>query len=130
MVKTKQWAALALAAAMTFSAQTFGGALPEKGPNGGLLRESGEHHIELVVSGQSLTFHLLDHKNKPVAEAGLTGTAVVTAGAATETVVLKDAGDGKLTGAGKFPATGAIRVDVTIKAPNEPALTATFDVSR
>ncbi|MBP6014264.1 MAG: hypothetical protein KBA31_18695 [Alphaproteobacteria bacterium] len=129
-MKTKQWAALTLAAAMTFSAQAIGDALPEKGPNGGLLRESGDHHIELIVSGQSLTFHLLDHKNKPVAEAGLTGTAVVTAGAATETVMLKDAGGGKLTGAGKIPATGALRVDVNIKAPNEPALTATFDVKR
>lgn len=105
-------------------------ALPEKGPNGGPLRESGDHHIELVVSGQTLTVHLLDHKNKPSAEAGVTGSAVVTSAAGSETVTLAAQADGVLTGTGKFPATGKLKVDVTLQSPGEAALKATFDVTR
>jgi hypothetical protein len=78
MVRMSKLAVLAFAAALGLAVPALSDALPDKGPNGGMLGEAGEHHIELVVSGQALTVHLLDHKNKPVAEAGLTGTAVVT----------------------------------------------------
>ncbi len=104
--------------------------LPEKGPNGGQIRESGEHHIELVVKAQTLTVHLLDHKSKPTNEAGVTGSAKVTAGAASETVALQAKPNGVFTGVGKFPATGALKVEVTLTPPNEPALSASFDIAR
>lgn len=130
MVRTSKLAVFAFAAALGLAVPALSDALPDKGPNGGMLGEAGEHHIELIVSGQALTVHLLDHKNKPVAEAGLTGTAVVTVGGATETVKLTDQGGGKLGGTGKFPATGALQVVVNVNAPNEPTLTVRFDVKR
>lgn len=95
-----------------------------------MLSEAGERHIELIVSGQALTVHFLDHKNKPVSEVGLTGTAVVTAGGATETVKLTDQCGGKLSGSGKFPATGALQAVVNVNAPNEPTLPAEFEAKR
>lgn len=104
--------------------------LPEKGPNGGLLRESGEHHIELLVKGQTLTVHLLDHKNKATSEAGVTGKATVTAAGAAENITLAAQANGVFVGTGKFPATGALKVDVVLTPPNEPALSASFDVVR
>lgn len=104
--------------------------LPSKGPNGGQISESGEHHIELVVKAQTLTVHLLDHKSKPTNEAGIAGSAKVTAGGATETVALESKANGVFTGTGKFPATGALKVEVTLTPPNEPALSASFDVAR
>lgn len=104
--------------------------LPSKGPNGGQIGESGDHHIELVVKGQTLTVHLLDHKSKPTNEAGVSGSAKVTAGGASETVALQSKPNGVFTGTGKFPATGALKVEVTLTPPNEPALSASFDVAR
>jgi hypothetical protein len=130
MVKTNKLTILALAAVMGLAVPAFAGPLPEKGPNGGIVGEAGEHHIELVVSGQALTVHLLDQKNKPVAETGLTGTAVVTAGGMSETVNLTDQGGGKLGGTGKFSATAALQMVVTINAPAEPTMTVKFDVKR
>lgn len=105
-------------------------ALSEKGPNGGLLREAGEHHIELLVKGQSLTVHLLDHKNKATAEAGVTGKATVAAGAFSETITLAAQANGVFTGTGKFPESGALKVSVVLTAPNEAPLRAEFDVAR
>ena len=130
MARVNKFAMLGFVAAMVLGMPALADAVAEQGPNGGMLSEAGEHHIELIVSGQALTVHLLDHKNKPVAEAGLTGTAVVTADGATETVKLTDQGGGKLSGSGKFPATGALQVVVNVNTPNEPTLTAEFDVKR
>ena len=107
-----------------------GDPLPANGPNGGLIREAGEHHIELVVNGQTLTVHLLDHKSKPSSEAEVIGSAKDTEGNLTETTALEAKANGVFTGTGKFPATGALRVAVTLESPNEPELTASFDVTR
>lgn len=123
-------AAIAVASAAAFGATAIASDLPEKGPNGGQLGESGEHHLELVVSGQTLTVHLLDHDNKTVVEAGVKGTATVAAGGQTEIVSLSDKGKGAYSGTGKFAATGALKVDVTLTPPNEAPLKATFDVKR
>lgn len=105
-------------------------ALPEKGPNGGLLRESGEHHIELVVKAQTLIVHLLDHKNKPSNEAGVAGSAKVTADGATETIALEAKPNGVFTGTGTFPATGPLKVEVTLAPPEEDTVSASFEVVR
>lgn len=122
---------LALALAFGFAAATASAdPLPAKGPSGGQIAESGEHHIELVVKAQTLTVHLLNHKNKPTNEAGVVGAAKVTAGGASETVTLESKANGVFSGTGKFPATGALKVEVTLTPPNEPALSATFDVVR
>ena len=104
--------------------------LPAKGPNGGQIRESGEHHIELVVKGQTLTVHLLDHKSKPTNEPGTVGSAKVSAGSTSESVALEAKANGVFTGTGKFPATGALKVELTLTPPKEPVLSATFDVAR
>lgn len=122
--------AVALAFAVFALAPVRADQLPEKGPNGGFLRESGEHHIELIVKGQALTVHLLDHKNKATNESGVTGSAVVTAGAAKEAVALAAQPNGVFTGTGKFPATGNLQIDVTLSPPNEAVLKVSFDVKR
>lgn len=63
--------AVCLCAGAVLALPAYADPLPEKGPNGGLLRELGEHHIELLVKGQALTVHLLDHKNNTTFEAGV-----------------------------------------------------------
>ena len=45
---------VAIAAAGAVSSSALASTLREKWPNGGQVPESGEHHLELVVSGQRL----------------------------------------------------------------------------
>lgn len=131
MMKTCRRAVVAcLVAGAAFMGFANADALPEKGPNGGLLREAGDHHIELLVKGQNLTVHLLDHKNKATAEPGVTGKATVSATSFAETIVLKAEANGVFTGTGKFPTVGPLKVDVTLTPPGEPTLSVSFDVKR
>lgn len=121
---------IALFTLAAFPGMAVAGAVGEKGPNGGLLRESGDHHIELIVKGQSLTVHLLDHQSKPTKEAGVTGLATVTAGKAVESVTLTAQAGGVFVGTGKFPAAGKLQVDIVLSPPNEPPLSASFEVTQ
>jgi len=107
-----------------------GGAIPSVGPNGGMLRESGEHHIELLVKGQIITVHLLDHDNNATNETGVKADATVVAGSFRERVELTSKPGGIFTGTGKFPATGPLQVKVSLTPPGEAPLSANFDVSR
>jgi hypothetical protein len=122
--------AMCLCAGAVLALPAYADPLPEKGPNGGLLRESGEHHIELLVKGQALTVHLLDHKNKATSEAGVTGKATLSAGTAKESITLTAQANGVFVGTSKLPATGPLQVDVVLTAPNEPPLLASFNVVR
>ena len=122
--------AMCLSAGAVVGLPAYADALPEKGPNGGILRESGEHHIELLVMGQTLTVHLLDHKNKASSEAGVTAKAMLTVGAAKETITLTAKSNSMFVGTSKLPATGPLQVDVELTAPNEPPLLASFSVVR
>lgn len=131
MMKTCRRAVVAcLVAGAAFMSSASADALPEKGPNGGLLREAGDHHIELLVKDRNLTVHLLDHKNKASAEPGVTGKATVSAPSFVETIVLTAQANGVFTGTGKFPAAGPLKVDVTLNPPGESALSVSFDVKR
>ena len=107
-----------------------GGAIPSVGPNGGMLRESGEHHIELLVKGQIITVHLLDHDNNATNEPGVKGDVIVMAGSLEERVELTSKSGGIFTAIGKFPATGPLQVKVSLTPPGEAPLSANFDVSR
>lgn len=59
-----------------------------------------------------MTVHLLDHKDKATAEAGVTGNATVVTGAFSETIALTAQANGVLTGTGKFPESGTLKVSV------------------
>lgn len=116
--------------ASAFVSTALGGALPSVGPNGGVLRESGEHHIELLVKGQNITVYLLDHENQATNESGVKADATVTAGSFNERIVLTSKAGGIFTGTGAFPATGMLLVKVSLIPPGEAALSASFEVSR
>lgn len=122
---------LALTLAFGVIAASAGaGPLPKKGPNGGLIQESGEHHIELLVKAQTITVHLLDHDNHATNEPDVKGDVTVVAGSFKERVELTGKPGGIFTGTGKFPATGPLQVKVSLTPPGEAPLLADFEVSR
>ena len=109
--------ALALIAALAFAApavaQHSHGA--HKGPNGGPVEDVAGVHAELVVSGNTVTFNILDEANKPVPSKGFTGSALVVAGADRETVTLAPSGENALQGDAKKPVAKGAAISVTIK---------------
>ena len=116
--------------ASVFGSVAHGGALPTVGPNGGVLAESGEHHIELLVKGQTITVHLLDHDNNATNEPGVKGDATVVAGSFKERLELTSKPGGIFNATGNFPATGPLQVKVSLTPPGEAPLSAIFEVSR
>lgn len=88
-----------------------------KGPNGGPMRDVAGVHVELLTSGNTLTFNLLDEANKPVSVKGFTGTAVVVFLSDKETVQLTPSGDYALKGdAAKAIAKGAA-ITIVLQSP-------------
>lgn len=88
----------------------------QKGPNGGPLEDVAGVHAELVVSGETLTFHVVDEAGKPVDTAGFTGSVLLVSGGDRKTVPLAPAGQ---TLAGKAPSTivKGMAVTLLIKTP-------------
>ena len=101
--------ALGLLAAGPALAQHAHGA--QKGPNGGPMEDVAGVHAELVVSGETLTFHVVDEAGKPVDTAGFTGSAMLVSGADRKTVQLAAGGQ---TLAGKAPGAIAKGTAVTL----------------
>ncbi len=64
-----------------------------KGPNGGQMEDVAGMHAELMTSGNSITFNILDEGGKPVATNGFTGSVLVVSGSERETINLSPSGD-------------------------------------
>lgn len=105
--------AAALICASPAAAQHSHGA--QKGPNGGPIEDVAGVHAELVVSGTTITFHILDEANKPLPTAGYAGSALVVAGAERETVTLAPKGESAVAGEAKKPVAKGAAISVTLK---------------
>jgi hypothetical protein len=88
-----------------------------KGPNGGPVEDVAGVHLELVTSGTTLTFYVLDESNKPISAKGITASALVVAGADRETVTLTVEGENVLKGEVKKPIAANATISVTLKTP-------------
>jgi nitrogen fixation protein FixH len=109
--------ALVLIAALAFTGQAVAqhshGA--QKGPNGGPVEDVAGVHAELVVSGNTVKFNILDEANKPLPTTGYSGSALVVSGTDRETVALAPSGDSALAGDAKKPIGKGAAISVTIK---------------
>ena len=47
-----------------------------KAPHGGVVQEAGGYHIEMVKGADSISFYLLDGKQKTLSNKAITGTAI------------------------------------------------------
>jgi hypothetical protein len=86
-----------------------------KGPNGGPVQDVAGIHAELVLSGNTVTIHILDEKNKPAAAAGISGSVLIVAGGKRETMQLAPSGDSALKGEAKAAIPSGAVVTLVIK---------------
>lgn len=86
-----------------------------KGPNGGPMQDVAGVHAELMISGNVVTLNLLDEVNKPVSAKGFTGSVLIVAGSARETVQLAAAGDSSLKGEAKAAVPTGAQVTLVLK---------------
>ncbi len=105
---------LLVASALLFTAPAFAQHVHHKGPNGGPMEDIAGVHLEMVVSGKTLTFHVIDEASKPVSATGYTGAVLLTSGGERQTLPLVVSGTALTAEAQGDVAKGAA-VSVTLK---------------
>jgi hypothetical protein len=96
------------------------------GPNGGQLRVTGDHHLELVVdppegapaSTQTAMVFITDHADQATASAGFSGRASILANRERIDIALAPAEGNQLTGQGVFAHDPDMVVVVTLTLPD------------
>lgn len=84
--------------------------------NGGQVQKVGKFEAELAVKGAQATLYLTDENDKKVDASGMSASAMVlAAGNQQKTVVMKPAGENRLTGDVDFPVEGKFRATVTLR---------------
>lgn len=86
-----------------------------KGPNGGMMKDVAGVHAELITSGNTIAFNIVDEGSKPVATNGFTGSVLVVSGAERETITLSPAGNSALKGEAKKPVAADASVTLTLR---------------
>lgn len=86
-----------------------------KGPNGGAMEDVAGVHAEFMVSGNAITFNILDEGNKPVPTSGFTGSVLVVSGADRETVTLSPAGASAMKAEAKKPVAPGSSITLILK---------------
>ncbi len=114
-------AALFAAAFLFAPAAAFAHGAPPAPAHGGTVAEgSGEHWVELSVSGEQMTAWVSDEDNKPIPAAQLGGKATVLIDGKTQTVPLSPAADNSVTGKLSAPATGRLTAVLALTAQGKP----------
>ena len=90
---------------------------PPKAKHGGLMQESQELWLELVVKDTEVRVYVLDEKQQPVAPAQVSGTATVLVSGTSYKVDLNSAASNAEGVEGKLPvpATGRLVATVALK---------------
>ncbi|MBN9597180.1 MAG: hypothetical protein IJ127_06840 [Afipia sp.] len=104
-------AAMLLSAAPAMAQHSHG----SKGPNGGLMEDVAGVHAELMTSGNTITFNIVDEANKPVATDGFTGSVLVVSGSERETITLAPAGSSALKAEAKKQIAAGTSVTLMLK---------------
>ena len=104
---------LLVASALLFAAPAMAQHVHQKGPNGGPMEDVAGVHVEMVASGKTLTFNILDEANKPLPTAGFSGSALLTTGSERETLTLAASGNA-LKGEAKADIAKGASVSITL----------------
>ena len=114
-------ASLIATALLLASPAAFAHGTPPAPAHGGTVAEgSGEHWVELSVSGDQMTAWVSDEDNKPIPAAQLGGKATVLIDGKTQTVSLSPAADNSVTGKLAAPATGRLTAVLALTAQGKP----------
>ncbi len=98
------------------------------GPNGGVMVDAGSFHVELLVKNTEYRVNVFDHVDKPIAVADATAVATVMIGEDKEKVSLQPVAPNTLAGTGTIKRSGAAKVLVMLRVPDQATAIARFDV--
>ena len=98
------------------------------GPNGGTMVDAGAFHIELLVKNNEYRLNIYDHVDKPVAVAQATAVLTVMVGEEKEKLSMQPIGPNSLAGHGAMKRSGAAKVLVLLRVPDQASAIARFDV--
>lgn len=98
------------------------------GPNGGTMVDAGTFHIELLVNNAEYRLNIYDHVDKPVAVAQATAVLTVMVGEEKEKLSMQPVGPNSLAGKGAMKRSGAAKVLVLLRVPDQASAIARFDV--
>ncbi len=99
-----------------------------QGPNGGMMIDAGSFHIELLVKNTEYRLNIYDHVDKPVAVAQATAVLTVMVGEEKEKLSMQPVGPNSLAGQGAMKRSGAAKVLVLLRVPDQASAIARFDV--
>ena len=98
-----------------------------KGPNGGVLAEAGEYHVELLTRGSTIEVHVLDHDNKPVQTTGYKGLAILSVQGKSQRITLEPNAQSQLVGKAEAALPSAVKGVVRLTPANGKAVQAKFE---
>lgn len=93
---------------------------PAKASHGGQLQDAGNWRFELLLksgdsaAGNTLLVYVTDHDGKPVASAGLTGTATILTGKEKQATPLKPDGENRLKGSANYDRNAKPKIVVSV----------------
>ena len=122
---TKAWLTSALIAAAMMSNPAL--AHEGKGPHGGRLADTGTHHLELVVTNDTIDVFVSTKASAPVPVTDLTGLAIVIADGASSRIPLVASGSEKLTGKASAKLAPDTKSVVRVKLADGQTIQASFD---
>ena len=88
------------------------------GPNGGRVVDAGVHHVEMVVSGTTVTVFVKDTADKPVGVSGFKGLAILTVGGKAQRIVLQPQDGSRLTGTSPMMLPADVKGVVQVTGPD------------
>ena len=98
-----------------------------RGPNGGVIGDLGDRHIEMLARDGEIRIWLLDSQDKAVSATGASGSLIVLAQGQQRTIRLETGDAGAyLVGRGDFRAAPGMRVVASLALPGQPPRQARF----
>lgn len=89
-----------------------------QGQHGGMVVESGHHHLEIVAGDGVLTVHVVGEDGKPEDVTGAKASATILSDGKKADVTLTPEANGVLKGTGAFSATAGATIIVTLTMPD------------
>lgn len=99
---------------------------PDKGPNGGVQVDAGNHHIELVAKDTTLSVYLYDRNDKPIDAQGAKATGIFVIDGKSQRIELTPDGANRLVGTKPAAFSVSPKGAVQVTLPDGQRLQAKF----
>jgi hypothetical protein len=99
---------------------------PNKGPNGGVQVDAGNHHVELVSKDAALTVFLYDENDNPVDAKGAKATGIFVIDGKPQRIELTGQSANQLSGTSPIALPASLKGAVQITLPSGKSIQAKF----